>query len=123
LFSAIPDGDSGALAQIFIVRSLVHIRKPAPSAHVIDQDQLKISAAGFNNAKQLLQPAPPLNRRAAPAFISEGSNNANVVGGCIKRNGSRLIGDRVLLMLSTHSEVLGCTQQTRGRRVGNLAWH
>jgi len=62
LLGAIGDVDACALADVFVIGAFIRILKPAPAAHVINQNDIKVGRAGFHIINQLLQGRPAPNR-------------------------------------------------------------
>jgi len=65
--------------------------------------------------QQFLQAFAAFDACATFFFIDKGSDDTNVVSRRIKSDCGRLIGDRVLLVLCTHTQVLsGSRKMARG---------
>src|SRR5205823_2632079 len=57
LLTTIEDVDPGVPAQVFVVAAPVDVLKPAPSAHVVDEDDREIDLAPLHIIDQLLERA------------------------------------------------------------------
>jgi hypothetical protein len=75
-------GDSGSLADEFIVGAFVGILKASPTADVIDEDAIIICEPGFDVGDHRFEPVAPANSEAAEAFVRVGADNLqSPVGG------------------------------------------
>lgn len=85
-----------------IVRSL----KPAPAAHVVDEDSSKIRAPALDIGNQSLERVPSLDPQPAPAFVGIGSDDLQTMPIGIKPDRFGLVLRGILLMLGGHAHIL-----------------
>ena len=107
--------DAGTLAEIFVVRALVGILKPAPPADVIDQDRLEASIAVLHIRDHPPQRLAPSDSESAFTFVCVCADDLVPALHGVLTNHVLLVRGRVLLMLGRHPHVL-----RRGDAVGFL---
>jgi len=59
LLGAIGDLDARTAADVFVIRPLVRVLKPPPTAYIIDQDQAEISPSRIHIAEHFLKTRTP----------------------------------------------------------------
>ena len=66
------DGNSRRLAQEFVVRCLIRILGPSPSADIVNQNSAKVRLTSFHSLNQLLQGVATIDSKTTVALISVG---------------------------------------------------
>src|SRR5580698_6483731 len=98
--------DLGAFTEVLVVGTFVGILKPAPAADIVYQDRPEVRSARFNVLNKFLQGIPALQRQAALASISVGTDDLHAMRARILGDNIGLVFSGVLLMFSGHSDVL-----------------
>ena len=99
LFGAVLDLNTGALADVLVVRTLIGILEPAPPADVVDEDRLVVHIAGLNILEETLERVAPLDAQAALPLVGVGTDD--LVSAClgVLANHIALVLGGVLLVL------------------------
>ncbi len=103
-----------ATADVFVVGGFIGILKPAPPAHVIDQDDLKIGGAVLHILDQLLQGLAALDPEAAFPGIGIGAHQFETAFLCVFADRVGLVFGRVLLVVGRHADIFDRTAHARG---------
>lgn len=106
--SAVFDLDAAPLAKEFVVRALVDVLEAAPATDVVDENVIEVGLSRLNVVDQLDETRPPLDSKAAAAFVGIGADDRESVRLGIGGDGCELVLDRVALKLPRHSDVLRC---------------
>ena len=109
LLGAVGDLDAGAAADVLVVRTLVGVLKPAPSADVVDQDDLEVGAAVLNVGDQALQCLAAVDAQATLSFVGVGLDDLDATTRGVLTDLVALVLGRVLLVLGRHANVLSPT--------------
>ena len=115
LLGAVGDLDAGAAADVLVVRTLVGVLKPAPSADVVDQDDLEVGPAVLNVGDQALQCLAAVDAQATLSFVGVGLDDLDATTRGVLTDLVALVLGRVLLMLGRHANVLGPAHSWRRR--------
>src|ERR1700686_2387946 len=124
LLCAVAHGYTCTLAKKLIVGSFVNILKASPAAHVVNKNRFVLSVATYHISQKsseflsMFDLDPTLSR----IRVSRRYDIAVAFRVCL--NGSFLVGNRVLLLICGHANVLRCgnprlcfhrTSQTKGQ--------
>lgn len=104
--SAVTDTDVRALAQVFIIGTLIVILKATPSAHVVNEYRFEVSRAALNIGNQVLKRVSTLDVEPAFPIIGIRADDLHLVELRKAAVHRRLILHGVLLVLSRHAHVL-----------------
>jgi hypothetical protein len=94
------------------MRAFVGVLKATPSAHVVDQDVVKIGMTRPHVVKQLDQAGPVLDFKPALTFVAVRPDNRELMQVRVRRDHGSLILDGVSLVIGRHADIL-CRAQSR----------
>jgi hypothetical protein len=92
-----------------VVAAFIDVRKPTPSANVIDQDAIKSGASALHVPYELLKAFAPGYANAASA-IRIGAHDHDISSSRIGSDCRRLVLHRVFLLIGGHAQILRCAQ-------------
>ena len=106
LFGTVVHRNTSPAADILVVRTLVGVLKPAPTADVIDQDRRKIGFPGLDIIDEALEGVPPVQAQPTLAFVCIGADNFQTSLLGVFPDSLGLIFSGVPLVLRRHANVL-----------------
>jgi hypothetical protein len=86
--------------------------KAPPPAYVIGKNELKVSIAALDVFDELLQSLPTVNPQSTLTFICICTYDFNSTLGRIFPNLVALVIGGILLVVSGHPHILGCSKQS-----------
>jgi hypothetical protein len=93
-----------------VTRGFIRIGEPAPTAYVVDQDEVEVSVRFLDVPEQSLEAGPPLQRQPAFTGVFIGPDDLDTVIICLVRNCLGLVFGGVALVLRGHADILSSTK-------------
>ena len=120
LLGAIVHVDPGAPAYIFVIGALVCVLEAAPTADVVDKDDVEICVSRSYGLDQLFQCVPAFDPQPALSFIGVGADDLHAAPCGIGLDCRRLGFSGIALVIGRHAHVLG--RPNKGRAIACFVW-
>ncbi len=106
LFGAIVDVDPCAPADVLVVGAFICVLEAAPSADVVDKNDVEIRPSRRDRFNQLFQGFPAFDPQPALSFIGVSADDLHAAPCSVGLDCCRLVFSRVALMIGGHAHVL-----------------
>lgn len=107
LLGAVLDFDVRPAADVFVVGRLVRILEPAPSADIVDEDDLEVGGPGLDLSDQTAKAIATLDPKTALPGVLVGADDPHAMRLGLGPNGLGLVLGGVPLVFGRHADILG----------------
>src|ERR1039458_7250701 len=107
------NSDACSLQDVLVVRPLVYVLEPSPTAYVIDEKRGEVGSLGLYISHELVETLPAGDVQPTTAMVGIFLDDLHVVGRCVLADDLELVFRRILLMLGRHADVLSRARRRR----------